>query len=94
MMKDIPEEGRGAKFVSVICCVTPEGKVVSARGECPGRILFERHGTGGFGYDPLFCCELGKTFAELTPEEKNRISHRARAMANFAEAVKKTKIFD
>lgn len=94
LLSDVPESGRGAKFVSVICCVTPDGQTVTARGECPGRILFSRRGTGGFGYDPLFFCELGKTFAELTPAEKNRISHRARAMANFAEAVKKTKIFD
>ena len=94
LLSDVPESRRGAKFVSVICCVTPDGQTVTARGECPGRILFSRRGTGGFGYDPLFFCELGKTFAELTPAEKNRISHRARAMANFAEAVKKTKIFD
>ena len=94
LLSDVPESGRGAKFVSVICCVTPDGQTVTARGECPGRILFSRRGTGGFGYDPLFFCELGKTFAELTPAEKNSISHRARAMANFAEAVKKTKIFD
>ena len=94
LLSDIPESRRGAKFVSVICCVTPDGQTVTARGECPGRILFSRRGTGGCGYDPLFFCELGKTFAELTPAEKNRISHRARAMANFAEAVKKTKIFD
>ena len=94
LLSDVPESRRGAKFVSVICCVTPDGQTVTARGECPGRILFSRRGSGGFGYDPLFFCELGKTFAELTPAEKNRISHRARAMANFAEAVKKTKIFD
>lgn len=94
MMRDIPNERRGASFVSVICCVTPSGEVVTARGECRGKILFERRGDGGFGYDPLFYCELGKTFAELSSEEKNKISHRARAMVNFAEAIKKTKIFD
>lgn len=55
----------------------------SCRGECPGRILYEERGNGGFGYDPLFCCELGKTFAELTPDEKNSISHRSKAMSAF-----------
>ena len=55
----------------------------SARGECPGTILYGEKGTGGFGYDPLFMCELGKTFAELTPDEKNSISHRANAMKAF-----------
>ncbi len=55
----------------------------SCRGECPGRILYEERGNGGFGYDPLFYCEYGKTFAELTPEEKNQISHRAAAMKAF-----------
>ncbi len=55
----------------------------SCRGECPGRILYEERGNGGFGYDPLFYCELDKTFAELTPDEKNSISHRAKAMQAF-----------
>ena len=59
------------------------------RGEAPGRILSEYHGTGGFGYDPLFFVEeLGKTFAELTPEEKNRVSHRGIAMRTFANKMK------
>ncbi|MCQ2770225.1 MAG: XTP/dITP diphosphatase [Clostridia bacterium] len=84
-IKDVPEEKRTAKFVSVVTCVFPDGKVVSARGECPGRMLFEYRGNGGFGYDPLFYYEpLNKTFAELTPEEKNSISHRARAIAAFS----------
>lgn len=55
----------------------------SCRGECPGRILYEERGNGGFGYDPLFYCEYNKTFAELTAEEKNKISHRAMAMKAF-----------
>ena len=58
--------------------------VYSARGECPGEILFAPQGTGGFGYDPVFFLpELGKTYAELTPAEKNAISHRARALQAF-----------
>ncbi len=56
------------------------------RGECPGHILFEERGNGGFGYDPLFLCDAyNKTFAELNGEEKNKVSHRGNAMRKFAE---------
>ena len=82
----VPAEKRGAKFVSVIACAFPDGKTLTARGECHGTILFERRGTGGFGYDPLFYYEpFAKTYAEMNADEKNAISHRARAMAAFAE---------
>ena len=82
----VPAEKRGAKFVSFIACAFPDGKTLTASGECPGTILFERRGTGGFGYDPLFYYEpFGKTYAEMNADEKNAISHRARAMAAFAE---------
>lgn len=75
---------RTAKFVSVIACVLPNGESFTVRGECPGVILKEYRGDGGFGYDPLFLYEeLGKTFAEFTPEEKNKVSHRARALEKF-----------
>ena len=85
-MKDTPAEKRGAHFVSVIACVFPEGKEIVARGECPGTMLFDYRGNGGFGYDPLFLYEpMGKTFAEMNAEEKNAISHRARAMEAFAK---------
>ena len=87
-MKDVPAEKRTAKFVSTIAFVFPEepSKGYFCRGECPGTILFDYRGTGGFGYDPLFLYEpLGKTFAEVNAEEKNAISHRARAMALFAQ---------
>ena len=61
-----------------------DGRKIVARGECPGEILFAPQGTGGFGYDPVFFLpELGKTYAELTPAEKNAISHRARALQAF-----------
>lgn len=80
---------RTARFVSVIGCVLPDGEEFTARGECPGRILYEYRGSGGFGYDPLFLYEpLGKTFAELSGEEKNAVSHRARSMASFAAIFK------
>ena len=83
-LENVPEGKRTAKFVSVITLVTPDGKEIVARGECPGRILHEVHGSNGFGYDPVFYVpEQGKTFAELSPEEKNAISHRARALQEF-----------
>ena len=84
-LKDVPWEARTAHFVSVIACVFPDGRELIARGECPGRMLFDYRGTGGFGYDPLFLYEpMDKTFAEMNAEEKNGISHRANAMKKFA----------
>ena len=83
-MKEVPEAARTAKFVCVITCLWPDGRRIVARGECPGQILFAPKGTGGFGYDPVFYLpELEKTYAELAPEEKNAISHRARALQAF-----------
>ena len=85
-LRGVPRERRGAKFVSVISCIFPDGREISARGECRGEILEEYRGTNGFGYDPLFYYEpLGKTYAEMSAEEKNAVSHRARSMAAFAE---------
>lgn len=75
---------RACKFVSVICCCFPDGTEVMARGECPGILAQGPSGDGGFGYDPIFYLpQLGKTMAQLTPEEKNKISHRAKALAGF-----------
>ena len=71
-------------LVSVICCCFRDGQQLSARGECPGILAHGPTGDGGFGYDPIFYLpELGKTMAQLTPEEKNKISHRAKALAGF-----------
>ena len=75
---------RTAKFVSVITCCFPNGDVLTARGECPGTIAFASMGEGGFGYDPVFFLpKLKKTFAQLSPEEKNAISHRGKALEAF-----------
>ena len=75
---------RTAKFVSVITCCFPNGDVLTARGECPGTIAFAHMGGGGFGYDPVFFIpSLKKTFAQLSPEEKNAISHRGKALEAF-----------
>lgn len=84
-MKDVPKGERTAHFVSVIACVMPDGRSITARGECEGIILDSPRGNGGFGYDPYFLYEpYGKTFAEVNEAEKNAISHRARAMEKFA----------
>lgn len=83
-MEQVPEESRQAKFVCVITMVTPDGQMIQARGEAHGELLRQAVGTGGFGYDPIFYYPpLGKTFAELSPDEKNQVSHRAEALKRF-----------
>ncbi|MGI8913800.1 MAG: RdgB/HAM1 family non-canonical purine NTP pyrophosphatase [Chloroflexota bacterium] len=78
----VPDAERGARFVCVIAVCHPTGGSASARGEVAGRITRHPQGENGFGYDPLFLLpDLGRTYAQLTPEEKNGRSHRARAFA-------------
>ena len=85
----VPDGQRQAKFVSVITMVTPEGRVIQARGEIHGELTREARGENGFGYDPIFYYPpLGKTTAELSPEEKNQGSHRAKALKVFYEKLK------
>ena len=80
-MKDIPKAKRLARFCSVIAIVFPNGKELISKGYINGEIGFKRRGQNGFGYDPLFYIEnLDRTMAELTSEEKNKISHRANAL--------------
>jgi XTP/dITP diphosphohydrolase len=87
LMTDVPVEERTGRYVSVVCCVFPNGDIVSARGECEGVIGFEPVGTGGFGYDPLFV--MGeKTMAQLTADEKDAVSHRGKALRILAEKLK------
>lgn len=89
----LPMEKRTAKFVSVVACSFPDGREdIVVRGECPGSILTDYRGDGGFGYDPLFWyAPMKKTYAEMTAVEKNQISHRGMAMKKFAEAFAKIK---
>ncbi|MDB4965967.1 MAG: hypothetical protein JWN44_1656 [Myxococcales bacterium] len=85
-LRGVPEERRGARFRCALVFVDPEGARVVAEGVCEGRIGFAERGAGGFGYDPLFLVAgdaAGRTMAELTAEEKNRVSHRARALARL-----------
>lgn len=80
-LKGVPKEERGAQFVCQIAMFDQNGKYYTVRGEVRGYILEELNGEGGFGYDPLFFYEpLDKTFAQLTSEEKNEVSHRGRAL--------------
>ena len=75
---------RSAKFVSVITACFPGGDVLTARGECPGTIAYAPQGENGFGYDPVFFVPpMRKTFAQMTAEEKNSISHRGKALEKF-----------
>lgn len=82
---------RGAKYVCAIACVFPDHLAdFTVRGECFGKILTERQGDGGFGYDPLFYYEpFGKTFAQVELEKKNQVSHRAVAMRSFINKLTK-----
>ena len=85
----VPDGQRQAKFVCVITLVTPDGQTIQARGEFHGQLLTEARGENGFGYDPIFFYPpLGKTAAELSPEEKNSVSHRANALKLFYEKMK------
>ena len=85
----VPDGQRQAKFVCVITLVTPEGQTIQARGEIHGELTREARGENGFGYDPIFYYPpLGKTTAELAPEEKNKVSHRGNALQLFYEKMK------
>ena len=87
-MQSLAGDARRARFVCVAALATPEGDVVTARGECAGRIRKQPVGQGGFGYDPVFEVEGDtRAMAELSPAEKNRISHRAHAFRALREAM-------
>lgn len=83
-LKDVPKEKRTARFVCSICCVFPNGDYITAEGTCEGTIAFELTGDGGFGYDPIFL--VGEqSFGQLSDEEKDRISHRGKALMLFSQ---------
>lgn len=84
------KDNRNAKYVCTMACVFPDHKKdFVVRGECYGKILTERQGEGGFGYDPLFYYEpFGKTFAEIELSRKNEVSHRAIAIKQFIKKLK------
>ena len=87
--ENVPDDQRQAKFVCVITLVTPEGQTIQARGEVHGMLLRAPAGENGFGYDPIFYYPpFGKSLAQVSPEEKNRVSHRANALKVFYEKLK------
>jgi XTP/dITP diphosphohydrolase len=87
-LRDVPDERRGAAFVSACALVSPSGEVV-VRGEWPGAIAREARGAGGFGYDPVFIPDgYACTAAELSPAEKDAVSHRGRALAQLVPALR------
>ena len=88
--ENVPDGQRQAKFVCVITLVTPDGKVIQARGEVHGELLRAPAGGGGFGYDPIFYYPpFGKSLAEVSAEETNQVSHRANALRAYYEKLKK-----
>src|SRR5919199_6993602 len=88
-LRNVPPGQRRARFRCVIVIADGQGKIWSSEGTCEGEIAFEPRGSFGFGYDPIFLFpERGLTMAELPPEEKNRISHRARAAQGAREILK------
>lgn len=86
----VPDEKRTARFVCAIAAVMPAGEVITTQGVIEGRIGYEEKGDNGFGYDPIFYVpEYGCTTAQLTEEEKNRISHRGKALEAMKEELRK-----
>jgi XTP/dITP diphosphohydrolase len=91
-LQGVPWDRRGARFVCELVLAGPDGRLRTARGECHGIIALEPRGETGFGYDPVFWVpEYSATMAQLGPEIKNRISHRAKALAAFKELLSSLK---
>lgn len=89
-MDGVPEEKRTARFVCAIAAALPDGTVLTSEGVMEGKISHEIAGENGFGYDPIFYLpEYGCTSAEITPEQKNEISHRGKALMQMKELLKK-----
>jgi XTP/dITP diphosphohydrolase len=78
-LQKAPASRRTARFVCVLCLASPKGEVFFARGACEGSIGFEPRGSNGFGYDPVFVLPSGRTLAELSEDEKSKVSHRGNA---------------
>ena len=83
-LKDVPEEKRTARFVSSVCCIFPDGRELCVEGTCEGKIGFAPSGDGGFGFDPVFYVG-DRSFAQLSAEEKDAVSHRGNSLRLLAE---------
>ncbi|MGN1433797.1 MAG: XTP/dITP diphosphatase [Ruminococcus sp.] len=87
-LKDVSEKDRTAHFTCAICCILPNGDKIEVEGICEGSIAFEPHGNGGFGYDPIF--KYGdKSYAELSSNEKDAVSHRGKALRKLKAELEK-----
>ncbi len=87
-MTDVPDEKRTARFLCSICYIDADGEKHIAEGTCEGKIGYEKLGTNGFGYDPIFMYN-DRSFAELSAEEKNNVSHRSNALKKFREIIER-----
>lgn len=87
-LKDVEGEDRIARFVCAACCAFPDGTQITVRGECEGRIALEKKGNGGFGYDPIFLVG-NKSFGEISADEKDKISHRSKALGALANELRR-----
>lgn len=93
LLEGVADEKRTARFVCVIACAFPDGRTITTRGTIEGRIGYEEKGEHGFGYDPIFYVpEFGCTTAELLPEEKNKVSHRGKALVAMYQELQKEHI--
>ncbi len=91
LLEGVPKEDRGAAFKCSIVMAYPDGRILKAEGACEGSIGFSPRGSNGFGYDSIFVIDDdGTTFAELAPEEKNKISHRGKALRQLRSILEKT----
>ena len=89
-LEGVPDEQRTARFVCAIAAVLPDGRVVTTRGVIEGKNGYEERGNNGFGYDPIFYLpDMSRSTAELTPEEKNAVSHRGNALRLMKEELQK-----
>lgn len=94
LLAGVPDDQRTARFVRVIACAFPDGRTITVRGVIEGRIGYEQKGENGFGYDPIFYVpEFGCTTAELSSEDKNKVSHRGKALTAMYEELKREKLF-
>ncbi len=89
LLNDLPDEKRRARFVCTMALADPAGHVEVVEGICEGQMTRHETGQGGFGYDPIFYLpQYGKSFAELSPVEKNQVSHRGKALRAVIEILK------
>lgn len=88
-MQNIPKDKRAAHFTSSICCILPNGEKIAVEGICNGTIGYEPVGDGNFGYDPVFIYNNDKTFAQMTSEDKDQVSHRGNSLRMLQTELKK-----